>query len=169
MPEPITNLAPATAHKLRPHVLLLGLGNDILSDDAVGLIVAKEVRSRLTARRDIDVLESIEMGLSLLDLVVGYHDLVIVDAIQTGREPPGFVFEINEQDLKALPGGSPHFLGVFETLALGRRLGMAVPDRVKILAVEVQDPHTVSTRMTPALQRALPAIVEQVANAVLQR
>jgi hydrogenase maturation protease len=142
--------------------LLLGLGNDILSDDAIGLRVAGVLRERLAGHKNITVAQTAEMGLSLLDLVAGYDDLVLVDAIQTNQASPGFVHEFEGESLKTIPTISPHFLGVGEMLALGRELGLSVPSRVKVFAVEVQDPFTVSTRMTAALENALPAIVEQI-------
>jgi hydrogenase maturation protease len=146
--------------------LLLGLGNDLLCDDAIGLRVAGIVRERLSGRPDVTVLQTTEMGLALLDTVVGYDNLVLVDAIQTGRAAPGFVHQFGGSDLKTLPFISPHFLGIGEVLALGRELGLRVPDRVKIFAVEVQDPFTVGTQMTPALEAALPGILEKVLSAL---
>ena len=143
-------------------VLLLGLGNDILTDDAVGLHIAREVRRRLGDRPDLEVVECEEMGLSLLDHIVGFRDLVLVDAVQTKKASPGFLHEIGLDDLSILPSMTPHFFGIGEALDLGRRLEMQVPDRVRIFAVEVEDPLTLGTKMTPALTQALPAMVERV-------
>ena len=154
--------------KTPPKVLLLALGNELLSDDSVGLRVAAALRERFSAQPNLTVTESHEMGLSLLDLIVGFEDLVLLDAIQTGQAAPGFVHELDGDDLKALPAVSPHFLGVGEVLALGRKLGMQVPARVEILAIEVQDPFTLATELTPALAIALPQIIERVALAVTQ-
>jgi hydrogenase maturation protease len=103
-----------------------------------------------------------EMGLALLDFIVGYETLILVDAIQTGHVAPGHIHEITQQQLTSLPDRTPHFLGVAETLQLGRRLGLAMPSRLKILAVEVADPFTFGTQMTPALQQALPIAVEKI-------
>jgi hydrogenase maturation protease len=149
------------AHDLQTlkRVLLLGLGNDLLRDDAVGLHVAREVRRQLGALADVEVAESSEMGLALLDYIIGFREVVLVDAVQTGRAPPGSVQELGAEDLQSLSSVSPHFLGVGETLALGRLLGLAVPQRVHILAVEVEDALTMGTELTPALQAALPGIV----------
>ena len=147
-------------------ILLLGLGNDILSDDAVGLRVAAEIRERFAGREKITVLESTEMGLALLDLIVGFDTLVIVDAVQTEKVPVGFVHEIDAAELRALPTVSPHFLGISEMLALGSKLGLAMPRRVSIFAVEVGDPLTVGTALTPALQNAFNRIVDRIAQAL---
>ena len=143
-------------------VLLLGLGNEILTDDAVGLNIARAVRRRLGDWPDLEVVECEEMGLSLLDHIVGFQDLVLVDAVQTKKAAPGFLHEVGLGDLSILPSMTPHFFGIGEALDLGRRLEMRVPGRVRIFAAEVEDPFTLGTKMTPALTQALPAMVERV-------
>jgi hydrogenase maturation protease len=143
-------------------VLVLGLGNDILTDDAVGLQVVRGLCGHVRDLPGVDVQETTEMGLALLDFVVGYDDLVLVDSVHTGKFPPGYLHELGDEELKTMPVMAPHFFGVGETLALGRKLGMKVPERARVLAVEVADPFTVSTEMTPALQAALPRLVERV-------
>jgi len=145
-----------------PQLLLLGLGNDILCDDAVGLRVVRVLRERFKNCPNLVVAETTEMGLALLDLIVGFDPLVVVDAIQTGQCPAGFVHEFNGSDLNTLPAISPHFLGVGEALALGRELGLAVPNCIKIFAIEVRDPFQVSEILTPEIELALPSITERV-------
>ena len=122
----------------------------------------REAARRLAKHSGVDTRESTEMGLALLDLITGYHDLVIVDSIQTHENPPGSVLEIHPSGLKVLPRKSPHFFGVGEVLALGRNLELVVPERVVIFAVEVLDPFTVTEEMTPPLRQALPGLVDRV-------
>ncbi|MBI5384655.1 MAG: hydrogenase maturation protease [Verrucomicrobia bacterium] len=143
-------------------ILLLGLGNDILTDDAVGLNVVREVRQRLGGAPGLDIQETMEMGLTLLDFIVGYRALVLVDSIQTGTASPGHLHEIDAASLKLLPTNTPHFLGIGETLALGRKLGLPMPEEVRVFAIEVGDPFTLGTSLTPALQEAFPNVVERV-------
>jgi hydrogenase maturation protease len=142
------------------------LGNDILTDDAIGLEVVREVARRMDGNDRVDVRETMEMGLALLDFIVGYETLILVDSIQTGRAAPGHVHDVTQEHLNALPGRTPHFLGVKETLLLGEQLGLPMPTRVRILAIEVEDPFTLGAQMTPALQHALPQVVEQVLGAL---
>jgi hydrogenase maturation protease len=148
-------------------LLLLGLGNDILSDDAIGLHVVRELEREFAGHPAIDFRETTEMGLALLDFITGYRVVVIVDSIQTGKSPPGFLHELDAASLSQLTGRTPHFLGVTETLALGRRLGLPMPEQVRICAIEVEDPFTLGTALTPSLQAALPGIVTGI-RAVLQ-
>ncbi|MDD3180383.1 MAG: hydrogenase maturation protease [Opitutaceae bacterium] len=143
-------------------VLVLGLGNDILTDDAVGLQVANAAHEALAGDPHIEVKATTEMGLALLDEIVDREAVVIVDSVQTGKAPPGHIHEIGPEDLPSLFATSPHFLGVGETLALGRLLGLAMPRQIRIFAIEVQDPFTLGTHLSAAVQQAVAPAVERV-------
>ena len=149
-------------------LLLLGLGNDILTDDAVGLHVVHELQRELAGHPSLDIRETTEMGLALLDFLTGYRAVVIVDSIQTGQAAPGFLHELDAVALNQLTGRTPHFVGVSETLALGRKLELVMPEQVRIFAIEVEDPFTLGTALTPALQAALPGIVARIRTALQQ-
>jgi hydrogenase maturation protease len=157
---------PTSFPKDPQRTLVLGLGNDILTDDAIGLLVARQLQQQVANQPSIDIHETSEMGLALLDFFTGYSRVILVDSIQTGKAPAGFVHELDAASLKRFTGRTPHFLGVGETLALGRKLEVPMPEQVTIFAVEVEDPFTLSTRMTPALQSALPQIVERIKTAL---
>ena len=147
-------------------LLVLGLGNDILSDDSVGLLVARQLKDALGDLAGVEVRDTCEMGLSLLDHFTGYRRLVVVDAVQTHQAPPGFLHELELDDLKVLPLMSPHFLGVGEIVAAGRKLAMPMPECVKVFAIEVQDPFTVSTELTPPVAEAIPGITRRIQSVV---
>ena len=139
--------------------LILGLGNDILTDDAVGLVAARQLAVRFAEDPFVHVRETMEMGLALLDYIVGYDRVILLDAIRTGRAVPGSIHKLDDEELQSIQGPTPHFLGVGETLALGRQLGLAMPERVTILAVEIEDPFTLGTEMTSAVREAVPELV----------
>lgn len=131
-----------------PRVLVLGLGNDILTDDAVGLQVVELARRQLGGEPGIEVSTTTEMGLALLDRIADRDALVLVDAVQTGAAA-GHVQEIDPEQFTGPLATSPHFLGIRETLVLGRMLGLRMPREVRILAIEVADPFTLGTQLTP--------------------
>ena len=145
-----------------PRVLVLGLGNDILTDDAVGLRVVEAVREGLAGEPEIEVKTTTEMGLALLDEIADRESVVLVDSVQTGEASPGAIHEIDSIGLSRVLTTAPHFLGIGETLALGRMLGLAMPRNVRIFAIEVADPHTLGTRMTPAVEQAVAPAAERV-------
>ena len=138
----------------RAGVLVLGLGNDLLGDDAVGLHVARAVRERLAGIAGCAVRETIEMGLALLDEIAGCEHLLLVDSIETGAAP-GHVHEFDAASLSPLRTATPHFVGIAETLALGRVLGLSMPRDVRIFAIEVRAAYTVCEALSPDAKRAV--------------
>jgi hydrogenase maturation protease len=145
-------------------VLVLGLGNDILTDDAIGLRVVEAARERLAGEPDIEVKTTTEMGLALLDEIADRESVVLVDSVQTGEASPGKIHEIDSLALSRVLTTAPHFLGIGETLALGKTLGLAMPMNVRIIAIEVADPYTLGTKMTPAVEQAVAPATERVAR-----
>jgi hydrogenase maturation protease len=143
---------------------LLCLGNDVLADDAMGLRVAETLRGRLPA--SVDVVSSMESGLRLLDHLVGVPRVIVIDSVQTGSAPPGTIFVLREEDITYSPGPSGHYMGLFETLALGKKLEMPVAQDVLIIAVEAGDCLTLGGNMTPAVESAIPEVARRVMEMV---
>ena len=143
-------------------VLVLGVGNPILSDDGVGIHVARELKKR--EMPGVDVEELAASGLELLDVVRGYDKVVIIDAIQTTKGKPGELYILEEKDFeKSIHGSSPHGINIATALALGRKLvPNEMPKEVVFFAVEAEDLVNVSEKLTPKVAKALPGIVEQV-------
>jgi len=140
---------------------VLCLGNELLADDAFGHIVAEELGRRFP---QIDVIFSAAAGLHLLDHLVGADLVVIIDSVQTGNVPPGTLYVLRGSDMKSAPGSSLHYIGVFETLELARKLLLNVPEDVIILAVEAADCLTLGGEMHDAVKSAVGWVTDLVAE-----
>jgi hydrogenase maturation protease len=141
-------------------VRLLGLGNEILADDAFGILAAREVARRFQGQ--IEVVQSSSAGYDLMDHLLGARRLLVVDTIVTGRARPGAISVFTADRVQPAPGGSPHFLGLFEVLAVGRKLHLDVPKEIIVIAVEASDCITVGGPIHPDVQSAIPEVVELV-------
>jgi hydrogenase maturation protease len=142
---------------------VLCLGNDVLADDAFGLVVAAELRALAP---HLDVAESMESGVRLLDAVLGVDRVIVVDTVQTGRVVPGTVMVLDADEIDSVGGNSPHYMGLFEAIELGRCLGLPVAPDIQIVAVEAADCLTLGGAMHPDVQRALGPVVDIVMNTV---
>ena len=140
-----------------PRLLVLGLGNDILGDDAVGLLAVRRLRAFVPA--SVEVLESAGAGLDLLDVLEGSDRALILDAIATGRHPPGTVLEFTAADFEKVVAPSPHFAGLPELLQMARQLAIPFPATIAVLACEVADPYQIREGLSAAAADALPALV----------
>jgi hydrogenase maturation protease len=142
--------------------LVLGLGNSILTDDAVGFAVIEEVGKQLD-RGDVTVSEASVGGLSLLELVVGYDKVIIIDAIQTSACQPGEIHRLSPDEFRGtLRAASTHDITFATALDLGHQLGMDIPREIVIFAVEAVDVETFGEELTAAVAAAVPKVVKLV-------
>ena len=141
--------------------LVLGMGNPILSDDGVGLEVARRLQAG-PMPDGVEVQLSEVAGLRLLELVKGYDKVVIVDALLSGREPG----EIVRYEAREFKGGhrygSAHSIGLHTALELGRQLGMPMPEDVTVFAVEAEDVETFGEEFSPPVAAAADKVVDLV-------
>ncbi|MFH1502720.1 MAG: hydrogenase maturation protease [Candidatus Eisenbacteria bacterium] len=146
--------------------LILGVGNSILCDDTIGLVVTRKLEERYGDRDDTDFGYNEEAGFSLLEESLGYDRLVIVDSILTG-EAPGAIHRLDLSDLgRSIHSNSPHGMNLATVLAFGRAQGMDVPDDVRIYAIEVVDTVTFCEDLTPELAACVDAVVDEIAGEV---
>lgn len=146
-----------------PRTLVIGLGNPILRDDAVGLRVAREVRAALGDRTDVEVAEEACGGLRLMERMVGFDRAILIDAICSGR-PPGTVLTLDPRDMRTQHSASSHDVNLPTALALGRRTGARLPadDQLDVIAVEAEDVFTFGEDMTVAVTEAVPRAAARV-------
>lgn len=142
--------------------LVLGVGNPILSDDGVGIHVARALRDKHLPNVAVEELPA--SGLELLDVVLDYDKVVIVDAIKTNEGVPGEYYVLEEKDFeRSVHGASPHGINIATALALGRRVVPGrMPKEVVFIAVEADDLVNVSEKLTDRVRSALPEVVERV-------
>lgn len=140
-------------------VVVLAMGNDLLGDDAVGFLAARALLPEF--RGAVEVVETGEAGLALVELLEGYDKALLLDAAVTGRVAVGSILEYGPEDFSRVFAPSPHYAGLPEVLDLARRLDLRFPSEIRILAMEVADPFTVRQELTPEVRAALPGLVER--------
>ncbi len=146
----------------RQRTIIVGLGNPLMTDDAVGILVARGLYEHLDDPA-VELREASVAGIELMELLIGYHRAVIVDAVQTEDGKVGDWYRLDEplEHNSPLPR-STHRFGVFEGLELGRRLGLDMPEDIRIYAVEVADPYTFAEGLSPDVKKALPVIISMI-------
>jgi hydrogenase maturation protease len=143
-------------------ILVLGIGNPILSDDGAGIRVAQEVGNQLNDPQ-VTIAETSEAGLRLLDSIVGYDKVIIIDAIQTKKGQAGQIYRMEPQDFSSAKHfSSPHQINLVTALELGNALDLAMPQKITIFAVEAKDITTFSERCTTEVEQAIPKLVKMV-------
>jgi hydrogenase maturation protease len=144
--------------------LVLGLGNELAGDDAVGVLVARAVREDVAGAAD--VVESSASGLALIEVFAGYDRAVVVDSIRTGRNPPGTVTELSLAEVGRVVAPSLHHAGLPELAAVADRLGLKFPTETRVLAVEVLDPYTMGASVSDPVANVVDEVARRVRDQV---
>ena len=163
--------------------LIIGLGNPILGDDGVGWKVAEQVKQRIESdaryhmpmrplwSKIVHRVPSAEVdcaalgGLSLMERLVGYQRVILVDSMETGQSPEGSVRVFPLEQLSnpsASHSTAVHDTSLMTALEMGRKMGMELPASVTVVAVEAKNVYDFSEELSPAVAAAVSVAVQAV-------
>ena len=136
--------------------LVLGLGNTILSDDGIGIHIARQIKEKLP---EIDVIEASAAGFRVVDEIIGYDKLILIDSIKTNNNQPGTYYKLGIEEFKTtLHHSSPHDMNMFDALELMKKHNAHLPKEIIIYAIEVEDTFTFSEQCTEEVAQVIPEV-----------
>ncbi len=145
-----------------PPTLVIGLGNPILGDDAVGWRVADEVERRLEALDGcVPELVTVERlavgGIALMERLVGWERAIIVDSCEAEGEPGtvrvGPFAGLGDRQHGHLDSAHDTTLG--RALAAGRSIGAALPDDLIVVTIDAIPSDTFDLSLTQPVAEAV--------------
>lgn len=142
--------------------LILGLGNELLCDDAIGIRLAKRLAGTLHA--DGWEVDWGEIGpLETMERLVGRDAAILIDSIRIPGDPPGSVYEFASDQLGRTEHARwSHGIDLATALKLGRDQGFRLPTHLHVMAINVTDVFTLSEVMTPEMEEAFDRILREV-------
>jgi hydrogenase maturation protease len=147
---------------LNKEILIFGIGNEILSDDAIGPKLVKDLEKKL-AFPEADFITAALGGLEILEFIQGYQKVVIIDAIKTKGGIPGDVYLFNLDDFKeTLHLSNLHDISFLNAIKLGDQLGFKMPDDIKIIAIEIIEDLIFSNDFTEPIQERYSEIYKEI-------
>jgi hydrogenase maturation protease len=153
--------------------LIVGLGNPILGDDAVGWCVAEQVKSLLNGHSDDTHIECLAVGgLRLMEEMIGYDRAIVVDSLTTFHNPIGTVSCFPLEALPNLAAGhitSAHDTTLQTALDMGKKLGYPLPDTVTIVGIEAQNVLDFSEELSPPVAAAVHIAAQLVLDQITKR
>lgn len=140
-------------------IKVLGCGNTLVGDDGVG-IRAIERLQEMRLPPNVEVIDAGVGGMAILSWIEDADKVVIVDAVQTGNEPPGTVYKFTDKELP--PSDmfmlSLHDLNLVDTLNVGRVV-QKMPEEIVIIGVEVKRVAEFTKDLTPEVEAAIPEVI----------
>ena len=140
-------------------LVIVGMGNPLLSDDGVGHHAALALGSAFPGA----TVHTIPMvGMDLLDIVEGFDKLCLVDAVTTGAEPMGTAnrFPLPGPGLHSCSSHGPNLKSV---LSLGHSLSLNIPKITLLYGIEIGNKVAYGEELTSKMRACLRTAVEKIA------
>lgn len=138
--------------------LIIGVGNTFRSDDAIGLIVAEQLKQRIGD--SVDLFQSQGGGMEVMDAWTGRRAAVIIDATNSESLPAGTLsrFDALEGPLPTIFSSySTHLFDLAQAIELSRVLG-TLPEKMAVYGIEAKN-YGHEQRVSPELELALIPLV----------
>jgi len=151
-------------------IAILGLGNVLMGDDALGPQVIAHLQASYVFPEGV-VLEDLGTpGLDLHPHLAGHEVLILVDVVKSVGEPGELRLYDKEQILKHPPGPrvSPHDPGLKEAL-LGLQFAGSDPSEVLLVGVIPDDTSQLEVGLSAPVRQAIPAAIDAVLTELEKR
>lgn len=140
--------------------LVCGIGNPMLKDDRAGIEVAERIaRSGLPV--DVEIIYGV--GFEVNDKIMGYDDVIIIDAAKIGFTP-GTITEVTIDEIF-----TDHNLVTSHAVTLGSTLKVGyqlfpdeMPANLRILLIEAEDYYEFTKECSPQVEEAIGRVVEMI-------
>lgn len=142
-------------------IVVLGVGNILLTDEGLGVHVVKELKENYNFTPEISLIDGGTMGMELLTYMRGMKRILLIDAIN-GGEAPGTVYEFPHRELEQYftEHISVHEVGMQDILRIRAIQENPLEDAV-VIGVE---PESLEIGFEPSapVQAVLPEVKERV-------
>lgn len=133
------------------NILVLGVGNDILTDDGIGPKLCDFLKEKFSDK-PIQFEKLNVGGLEILEFIQGYETVIFIDAIKTENGQVGEVSLYTPNDFKeTLHLSNLHDTSFLTALKLGESLDFEIPEKMYIITVEIKEDLVFSEYFTEEL------------------
>ena len=141
--------------------LILGVGNLLMSDEGVGVHVIQRLVADYQLPEEVQVLDGGTLGMDLLYYLEGAENLILIDAVET-RKDPGTLVRLEGDDVPAFLSlkMSPHQIGVPDMLAAAK-LKDVFPKRLILWGVQ-PELLEIGLDLSPIVAAQVDTIIQQV-------
>jgi hydrogenase maturation protease len=143
---------------LPPKIVILGVGNLLLSDEGVGVHVANELM-RMSLPPEVSVVEGGTDGFGLLNIITEANRLIVIDAVK-GDAAPGSIYRFDIGEVRNCPSGfktSVHQIGILEVLDLSELIGRT--PYTTVIGVEPKSLE-MGMELSPEIKAKIPRVIE---------
>ncbi len=131
-------------------VLILGIGNTLLTDEAVGVRVVEALQDAYDLPPEVQAVDAGTSSMDMLDVIADVDLLIVVDAVKTGKSL-GTIVRLSGDEVPVFfrKKLSPHQVGLSDVLASLEFAGCR-PKDIVVIGVEAEN-FELGLEMTPVI------------------
>lgn len=147
-------------------ILVLGLGNLLMNDDAVGVLVVQELKNRFNDDDRLKIVDGGTLGLDLLHYLEWADKLILIDGVNLNLEP-GTVVKIEGDDINVVFESklSPHQMGLKDIL-LAAELIDCRPKEIVLYGIQTKSIEMEMT-LSEEVKANLPKLIDNVTKEIV--
>jgi hydrogenase maturation protease len=141
-------------------IVILGVGNLLLSDEGIGVHVADQLM-KMDLPAEVSVIEGGTEGFRLIDIITEADRLIVVDAVKGGGAP-GSIYHFDMDEVPDSPSGfktSVHQIGILEVINLSGLIGKK--PYTTVIGVEPKS-LDMGMELSPEIKDKVPRIIQLV-------
>lgn len=139
-------------------VVVLGIGNILLSDEGVGVRVVERLEAEYALPPEVEIIDGGTCGMEMLEQLENLDALVVVDCVRHGQ-PPGAPVLLKGEAVPVFfkTKLSPHQVSLSDVLASLEFTGRA-PKYTSIVGIQPESLET-GMELTPTVQARVPELL----------
>jgi hydrogenase maturation protease len=139
-----------------------------MGDDGVGIHVVRMLRQKFQSKSNLEFKELSVGGLRLVEEMLGYEEVIIVDSIESDASKVGQIHEFSPDQFKDTEqASSPHVTNFATAFELYRKLEPGeIPDRVRIFTIGISSEFTFREGLSPSVQDAASKLVDMIGREI---
>jgi len=147
--------------------IVLGVGNQILGDDGVGIHVTNELKKHIN-NPNIIIDDAVTGGMNLLELLLGYDKAIIIDAVKTNDGVAGEVKRIPLGDFSTMHSCNPHDVSLIEAIEVAKKMGEdRIPKEIIVIGIMMKEiPCEFGEKLSNNIAAAVPIAVDMTLNEI---
>lgn len=125
-------------------IAIMGFGNPVRSDDAIGIYVIEQLKKIIGDNEDISVFDMGTAAFEVLFGLKGHQKIILIDAVINSNEPVGTIFKVPAEEVLRAPQDDPmvflHGMKWDQALSYAKKiLRDEYPDDIQVYLVAIEN------------------------------
>ncbi len=147
---------------------IMGFGNPVRSDDAIGIYVIEQLKKTLEEKEDISIFDRGTSAFEVLFGLKGHDKIILVDAAMNTSEPVGTLFKVPAEEVLRAPQNDPmvflHGMKWDQALSYAKKiLQNEYPEDIQVYLIAIEN-----TKLEVDLSEAVREAGDKVVSHILE-